>query len=472
MKEFELTFRIRNNLLVQKREELGMDQKECAQAIGISYGLYAGYETLRRNPLWEGKINQTKEVWKPTVLKIAEFYGVSPEDLFPGTVLQVKKNKVVKKMDFIDLVPLLPEHEEMAALAEYNSMEGVIDSGKLEDKTREVIHTLKPREEKLIRMRFGIGENASTLKEIAEDFNVTNERIRQMEAKALRKLRHPSRSKQLRSFVDADKTNEIICASSRCDKYVWAFSPEYEEKWESVKIGNVNYAVCSYGCARQVKLDKGFMPCSAPSCQVVEDPHSYYYEHGWYHFKIGEETQHTCSQSCARLVADAYGTFFENILEAEALREKVFSPWSRDGNDDEAYKFFGSSERRIEGRIEKRNTCAPAGGILLSEVEYEWRVIEVKEYIRGVGDKYGYKTKVYSTRKQAEEAFKKWVGEPKNKCPIPKDTRCEAPECNKLVVKEESEGWYWWSCKIDDKEYKVCSHRCARKLGATYIRKE
>ncbi len=74
----------------------------------------------------------------------------------------------------------------------------------LADQTRRVLSTLTPREEKVLRMRFGIGEKSDhTLEEVGQDFEVTRERIRQIEAKALRKLRHPSRSKRLKSFVDS-----------------------------------------------------------------------------------------------------------------------------------------------------------------------------------------------------------------------------------------------------------------------------
>ena len=73
----------------------------------------------------------------------------------------------------------------------------------LVEQLQKVLATLTPREEKVLRMRFGIGEKYDhTLEEVGQDFSVTRERIRQIEAKSLRKLRHPSRSKRLKSFVD------------------------------------------------------------------------------------------------------------------------------------------------------------------------------------------------------------------------------------------------------------------------------
>ncbi|HOP46070.1 MAG TPA: RNA polymerase sigma factor RpoD [Desulfobacteraceae bacterium] len=80
--------------------------------------------------------------------------------------------------------------------------DAVVNFG-LAEQTRRVLRTLTPREEKVLRMRFGIGEKADhTLEEVGRDFSVTRERIRQIEAKALRKLRHASRSKKLKSFVE------------------------------------------------------------------------------------------------------------------------------------------------------------------------------------------------------------------------------------------------------------------------------
>ncbi|MDQ2803624.1 MAG: RNA polymerase sigma factor RpoD [Pseudomonadota bacterium] len=75
--------------------------------------------------------------------------------------------------------------------------------GNLREATTRVLGSLTPREERVLRMRFGIGMNTDhTLEEVGQQFNVTRERIRQIEAKALRKLKHPSRSRKLRSFLD------------------------------------------------------------------------------------------------------------------------------------------------------------------------------------------------------------------------------------------------------------------------------
>jgi RNA polymerase primary sigma factor len=82
--------------------------------------------------------------------------------------------------------------------------ESVIDAN-LRDRTAQVLRTLTPREEKVLRMRFGMDDGLGhTLEEVGRCFDVTRERIRQIEVKALRKLRHSSRSKELRLLLDAE----------------------------------------------------------------------------------------------------------------------------------------------------------------------------------------------------------------------------------------------------------------------------
>jgi RNA polymerase primary sigma factor len=75
----------------------------------------------------------------------------------------------------------------------------------LKEQTDSVLKTLTPREEKVIKMRFGVGDGSEhTLEEVGQSFAVTRERIRQIEAKALRKLRHPSRIRKLCAFLEGD----------------------------------------------------------------------------------------------------------------------------------------------------------------------------------------------------------------------------------------------------------------------------
>jgi RNA polymerase primary sigma factor len=87
-----------------------------------------------------------------------------------------------------------------------NPSDGVVQSN-LRGITEEVLATLTPREEKVIKMRFGLGNSGSehTLEEVGQHFAVTRERIRQIEAKALRKLRHPSRSRKLKAFLEGNQ---------------------------------------------------------------------------------------------------------------------------------------------------------------------------------------------------------------------------------------------------------------------------
>nr|WP_320048940.1 RNA polymerase sigma factor RpoD [uncultured Desulfuromonas sp.] len=133
-----------------------------------------------------------------------------PEEIADRMDLPLEKVRRVLKIakEPISLETPIGEEED-SSLGDFiedkgavSPLEAVIKSN-LSDQTAEVLSTLSPREEKVLRMRFGIGEKSDhTLEEVGQDFNVTRERIRQIEAKALRKLRHPSRAKRLRSFVD------------------------------------------------------------------------------------------------------------------------------------------------------------------------------------------------------------------------------------------------------------------------------
>ncbi|MBK26538.1 MAG: RNA polymerase sigma factor RpoD [Halobacteriovorax sp.] len=134
----------------------------------------------------------------------------TPEEIAERMELPVDK---VKKVQKISKEPISLEtpigEEEDSSLGDFIEDKKIISpadavmSITLSEQTRSVLSTLTPREEKVLRMRFGIGEKSDhTLEEVGQDFFVTRERIRQIEAKALRKLRHPSRAKMLKAYVD------------------------------------------------------------------------------------------------------------------------------------------------------------------------------------------------------------------------------------------------------------------------------
>ncbi|MFO7765298.1 MAG: RNA polymerase sigma factor RpoD [Pelovirga sp.] len=136
----------------------------------------------------------------------------TPEEIAERMDLPLDKVRRVLKIakEPISLETPIGEEED-SSLGDFIEDKGVVSpleaviKGNLGDQTSRVLASLTPREERVLRMRFGIGEKSDhTLEEVGQDFNVTRERIRQIEAKALRKLRHPSRSKRLRGFSSVD----------------------------------------------------------------------------------------------------------------------------------------------------------------------------------------------------------------------------------------------------------------------------
>jgi RNA polymerase primary sigma factor len=135
----------------------------------------------------------------------------TPEEIAERMELPLDKVRKVLKIakEPISLETPIGEEED-SHLGDFIEDKGVVSPAdaviglNLSEQTRRVLKTLTPREEKVLRMRFGIGEKSDhTLEEVGQDFEVTRERIRQIEAKALRKLRHSSRSKHLKSFIES-----------------------------------------------------------------------------------------------------------------------------------------------------------------------------------------------------------------------------------------------------------------------------
>ncbi|MEG1304609.1 MAG: RNA polymerase sigma factor RpoD, partial [Oscillospiraceae bacterium] len=136
---------------------------------------------------------------EPTADEIAEELGVSADKV--REIMRVAQEPVsletpIGEEEDSHLGDFIPDEEApVPAEAAYHTL--------LREQLGDVLGTLTAREEKVLRLRFGLEDGRPrTLEEVGKEFNVTRERIRQIEAKALRKLRHPSRSKRLRDFLD------------------------------------------------------------------------------------------------------------------------------------------------------------------------------------------------------------------------------------------------------------------------------
>ena len=136
---------------------------------------------------------------EPTPEEIAEKIGMTPEkvrDTMKYALEPVSLETPIGEEEDSHLGDFIPD-EDSPAPAEAASYT------LLKEQINEVLHTLTPREEQVLKLRFGLEDGRTrTLEEVGKEFDITRERIRQIEAKALRKLRHPSRSKRLRDYLD------------------------------------------------------------------------------------------------------------------------------------------------------------------------------------------------------------------------------------------------------------------------------
>src|SRR5579859_5779990 len=148
-----------------------------------------------------------------TSRQLVQEYGREPqaEEIAERMDMPVAKVRKIMKIaqEPISLETPIGEEED-SHLGDFIEDRGVISPidhvivANLKEQTNKVLRTLTPREEQVLKMRFGVGDGSEhTLEEVGRSFNVTRERIRQIESKALRKLRHPSRSKKLRPFLDS-----------------------------------------------------------------------------------------------------------------------------------------------------------------------------------------------------------------------------------------------------------------------------
>lgn len=237
-KDFEVSVSVKNNHLRARREKLGLTQQELARAAGVNTHGYGQLECISRPPsrvaficrvpTCNNKINRRrqypicatcrevygadqagwpieqwpeKKSWAPVAVRLAKFFGCPPEELFPASVEAVKNRRVSVQanaedvQDTIEALQLsaIPHSERLALPA----VEQKLFDDDLRKHVDIVLRTLPPREEKLIRKRYGFDGPERTLTEVGKEFKVSRSRVAQLERRALRMLRRPERAKRV-----------------------------------------------------------------------------------------------------------------------------------------------------------------------------------------------------------------------------------------------------------------------------------
>jgi RNA polymerase sigma factor (sigma-70 family) len=190
MKDYRLTIKVRNNRLLKAIEAVGGTPggKWCA-ANGLGYSRVNDMVNMTSSPLTaEGELHRD-------AARLCEVLGKLPEDLWSNEQLYpLEKNFSEMEMDHAQVVALLPQ-EQQSYLPDFSEFE----QAQTKALVSKAVSTLTQREQKVLRMRFG---DDLTLDECANRLDVTRERVRQIEAKALRKMRHPTRVGMLVDLMD------------------------------------------------------------------------------------------------------------------------------------------------------------------------------------------------------------------------------------------------------------------------------
>ncbi|MDE1868198.1 MAG: hypothetical protein KGI08_10885 [Thaumarchaeota archaeon] len=193
-KEYRLEIKVKNNLIMSKIESLGFDTIAAfCRKHGFRQGCLGDLVNMKMNPInKEGKFFD----W---IYRLCDVFACSIEDLFTEDQLQtiLETNRFIAKVSKAEMQFMLNQTKKQLSCEEQYVLE------KLPQDVAGLLDTLTPREKRIIQMRFGLdGEKAKTAREVAQEFDVSPVRIQQIEGKALRKLRHPSRRASVQDYME------------------------------------------------------------------------------------------------------------------------------------------------------------------------------------------------------------------------------------------------------------------------------
>ena len=188
MKEFELSIRLRNNRLKQRRDALGATQDELAQAIGVNASVYQRLESLTPKTCAQ----DSEGNWTPTVLKIAEYYDVEPSELFPSSVLKATANTTTRALDGAEIEAMMSAHQLRASSDPERLLIDLESRTEKFAAVRDATLRLSPKETYVLSMSFGFDSEQGKgvkLADLGTVLNVSTSWVHHMRLRSLRKLR-------------------------------------------------------------------------------------------------------------------------------------------------------------------------------------------------------------------------------------------------------------------------------------------
>lgn len=185
-KEVRISVAVRNNLILSRMDEMGYKSvNELSLKAGISASVMGRLVNMQSSPL------RTNMRWKNAAIKLSEFFGCLPEDIFSEDHINnvLDTNRAEAEVKFVDIYRFISEGS-----AERMIPENIVFENERAEVISKLLSTLKPKEREVIRLRFGLdGEEEHTLEEAGKTLGLTREGARQNEERGFKKLRHRSR---------------------------------------------------------------------------------------------------------------------------------------------------------------------------------------------------------------------------------------------------------------------------------------
>lgn len=196
MKEYRLEIKVRNNAVLKRMEELG-----CESPVAFCKAHKLNYQEVHKIISFKSPFYRKRGNINGSIVKLANALQVLPDYIYPPERrgVPLERNKYIAEVEKADLMQISTSLRKDAL---------PVDDRKMLDDfaptiRRVMLEALTPREQRLLDKRFGITSGIpQTLDEVGAELNVGRERVRQMEAKAIRKMKHPARSRELREYIE------------------------------------------------------------------------------------------------------------------------------------------------------------------------------------------------------------------------------------------------------------------------------